>query len=57
MEANLPLNELEQFLVFILSMPFGLTKKQLVGWALVATAIKVAFGFWLFGRLGFHLPW
>tara|TARA_B100000029_G_C17200556_1_gene824208 strand:+ start:267 stop:383 length:117 start_codon:yes stop_codon:yes gene_type:complete len=38
-------------------MLFGLSKKQLVGWGLLATGIKVAFGAWLFSRLGWHLPW
>ncbi len=37
-------------------MLFGLTKKQIVGWGLLATGIKVAFGIWLFGYLGLHLP-
>jgi len=38
-------------------MLFGLSKKQLVGWGLLATGVKVAFGFWLFGYLGWHFPW
>jgi len=38
-------------------MLFGLSKKQLVGWGLFATVLKVAIGLWFFGRLGWHLPW
>lgn len=38
-------------------MLFGLTKKQLLGWGLLATGLKVAFGVWLLGQLGWDLPW
>ena len=54
----MPDSELEQSdYRFFVQMLFGLSKKQLVGWGLLATGIKVAFGFWLFGRLGLQLPW
>tara|TARA_Y100001968_G_C19184194_1_gene631943 strand:+ start:647 stop:769 length:123 start_codon:yes stop_codon:yes gene_type:complete len=38
-------------------MLFGLSKKQLVGWGLLASGFKVAFGLWLVGHLGLHMPW
>jgi hypothetical protein len=38
-------------------MLFGLSKKQLLVYGFLATGVKIAFGFWLFGRLGWHLPW
>ena len=38
-------------------MIFGFTKKQLIGWGLLATGFKVVFGIWLLNQLGFNLPW
>ena len=35
-------------------MLFGLSKKQLVSWGLLATGVKIAFGFWAFSRLGWN---
>ena len=50
-------NELETFMLKTLKMLFGLPKKQLLGWSLLATGVKVVFGIWLFGQLGWELPW
>ncbi len=36
-------------------MFFGLSKKQIIGWGLLATGFKVALGVWIFGQLGWHL--
>ncbi|ABM78459.1 Conserved hypothetical protein [Prochlorococcus marinus str. MIT 9313] len=38
-------------------MLFGFTKKQLLGWWLLTTGAKVTLGIWLFGRMGWDLPW
>ena len=38
-------------------MFFGLSKKQLLGWGILATGIKVAFGIWVFNQFGWNLPW
>ncbi|WP_320674869.1 hypothetical protein [Prochlorococcus sp. MIT 1341] len=38
-------------------MPFGLSRKQIISWGLLATGLKVAFGAYLFSKLGLHLPW
>ncbi len=37
-------------------MLFGLSKKQFIGWGLLATGIKIAIGAYLFNKLGLHLP-
>ena len=38
-------------------MIFGLSKKQLALWAILATVAKVAIWVLLFGVLGWNLPW
>jgi len=38
-------------------MLFGFSKKQLIGWWLLATGAKLTFGIWLFSRMGWDLPW
>tara|TARA_B100000700_G_C14514637_1_gene610224 strand:+ start:293 stop:415 length:123 start_codon:yes stop_codon:yes gene_type:complete len=37
-------------------MLFGVSKRKIIGFSLFATAMKVLFGIWLFGRMGWHLP-
>tara|TARA_Y100001968_G_C19271811_1_gene674631 strand:- start:784 stop:906 length:123 start_codon:yes stop_codon:yes gene_type:complete len=37
-------------------MFFGLSKQKIIGFGIIATAIKLIFGFWLFARMGWHLP-
>tara|TARA_Y100001968_G_C18969268_1_gene531514 strand:- start:336 stop:455 length:120 start_codon:yes stop_codon:yes gene_type:complete len=37
-------------------MIFGFSKKQLIGWGLLMTGVKFAFGLWLLGHLGITLP-
>tara|TARA_B100001996_G_scaffold316453_1_gene259528 strand:+ start:205 stop:327 length:123 start_codon:yes stop_codon:yes gene_type:complete len=37
-------------------MPFGLTRRKIIGWGAIATVLKLVFGVWLFGRMGWHLP-
>jgi len=37
-------------------MLFGLSRRKIIGWGVFATAVKLAFGIWLFGRMGWQLP-
>tara|TARA_Y100001968_G_scaffold332366_1_gene390268 strand:+ start:1454 stop:1573 length:120 start_codon:yes stop_codon:yes gene_type:complete len=38
-------------------MFLGFSKKQLLGWGLLASGLKVAMGLWVVRTMGLHLPW
>tara|TARA_Y100001968_G_scaffold324506_1_gene364027 strand:- start:138 stop:260 length:123 start_codon:yes stop_codon:yes gene_type:complete len=37
-------------------MLFGFSKRKIIGFGVFATALKIWIGFWLFSRMGWHLP-